>query len=113
MNIKSEKRIPTRLSHQITLLENITKSELEPEKWVEKTKTFAEINPIYPNRFESIEGFDFAHVMTEGFFLFKIRFLKGVFPKMRILFKDRSFEIKRIINLKEQDRILQLIALEF
>jgi head-tail adaptor len=113
MNTKSKKRLASNLNHQITFLENITNNDLIPEKWIEKTKSFAEITPLYPNRFESIEGFDFAHVMTEGFFLFKIRFTKGIVPKMRILFKDRNFEIKRIINIKEQDRILQIIALEF
>ncbi len=31
---------------------------------------------------------------------------------MRILFKERKFEIKRIINIEEKSKFLNIIALE-
>jgi len=31
---------------------------------------------------------------------------------MRILFKERQFEIKRIINIEERDRVIKILALE-
>ncbi|HJD62444.1 MAG TPA: head-tail adaptor protein [Rickettsia endosymbiont of Degeeriella rufa] len=44
----------------------------------------------------------FGHVITEGYFLFKIRFIKNITTKMRIIFKEREFEIKRVINVEEK-----------
>ncbi len=100
------------LKHQITFLENITTNELQEEEWREKCQTFAEIKPLFDSKVGSIETFDFGHVVTEGFFMFKIRALQGISNKMRIKFKERLFEIKRIVDIAEQGRMLQIIALE-
>jgi len=50
--------------------------------------------------------------VTEGYFLFKIRALQDINLKMRIQFKERFFEIKRIIDSDESGRMLKIIALE-
>jgi SPP1 family predicted phage head-tail adaptor len=106
------KAISSILSHRIIFLENKTSSELEEQDWQEIYASFAEIKPMYDNKFGSIETFTFGHIVTEAFFMFKIRFTKIVNAKMHISFSGRIFEIKRIINVAEKNQILQIIALE-
>jgi hypothetical protein len=106
------KLLASDLKHQILFLENLANSDLEEENWQEAIMAFAEIKPICETGFNSLEAFDFGHVMTEGFFIFKMRFIKGIDIKMRILFNKRQFKIKRIIDIAEQNRVLKIIGLE-
>lgn len=107
-----KKSVARSLQHQVKILENFSTSEIEQEQWQEKLSIYAEIKPICDNRFTSIEHVNFGHIMTEGFYLFKIRFIKDITTKMRISFRDRQFEIKRIINVAEQSKFLNIIGLE-
>lgn len=100
------------LKHRITIIENANTEELGGEMWQEKYTTFAEIKPLYDNKIGSVENFSFGHVVTEGYFMFRIRALLGITSKMRIRFYDRLFEIKRIIDVDERGRMLKIIALE-
>ena len=100
------------LKHSVSFIENISKSELEDQNWEERYVTFADVRPMYDNKFGSIETFSFGHVVTEAFYMFKIRFTEEVHTKMRIMFKRRMFEIKRIINDGEASKTLKIIALE-
>lgn len=104
--------ISKKLKHQISFLENLSVDEFEPEKWHEKLITYAEIQPICDNSFSVFDNFNFGNLITEAFFIFRIRFIAGITTKMRILFKDRRFEIKRIINVEERDRMIKILALE-
>lgn len=105
-NINSRK-----LLHEIVFME-LNSAVFEEEKWEIKFRGFAEILPICDAKFETIEDFNFGHVMTEAYFLFKMRFCVEINNKMRIVFKKRKFEVKRIINIDEQNRYLNIIALE-
>ncbi|WP_341764540.1 phage head closure protein [Candidatus Tisiphia endosymbiont of Beris chalybata] len=107
-----KKSIARNFQHQVKFLENFATNELEHERWQEKFAVYAEIKPICENRFIAIEHLSFGHVMTEGYYSFKIRFIKNITTNMRILFKERYFEIKRIINILEQDKFLNIIGLE-
>ena len=100
------------LKHSIMFIENASKSELEDQDWQEKYITFADVTPMYDNKFGSIEKFSFGHIVTEAFYMFKIRFTELVHSKMRIIFKRRMFEIKRVINHNEASKVLKIIALE-
>ena len=104
--------LSTILMHRITFMENTSKSELEEENWKPRFTAFAQVKPLYDNKFGSIEKFTFGHLVTEAYFMIKIRFTEKVNSKMRVLFEDRMFEIKRIINVGEKNRIMQLITLE-
>nr|MBA2628811.1 phage head closure protein [Rickettsiaceae bacterium] len=64
------------------------------------------------NRFAFLEGIQFGNVITEEYFLFKIRFIKGVNNTMRISFHNQIFEIKKIIDEDSKARILTIIALK-
>ena len=100
------------LRHRITILENTNQEELGGELWQEKYTTFAEIKPLYDSKVGSLENFDFGHVVIEGYFMFKIRALPNLNSKMRIGFKNRLFDIKRIIDTNERGRLLKIIASE-
>lgn len=100
------------LKHSIIFIENVSKNELEDQDWQEKYTTFADVKPMYDNKFGSLEKFSFGHIITEAFYMFKIRFTEKINSKMRIIFKRRMFEIKRIINHNEASRVLKIIALE-
>ncbi|WP_375327107.1 head-tail adaptor protein [Candidatus Tisiphia endosymbiont of Nemotelus uliginosus] len=107
-----QKSIARNLQHQIKFLENFSINELDQDRWQEKFAAYAEIKPICDNRFIAMEHLSFGHVMTEGYYIFKIRFIKNINTNMRILFKERYFEIKRIINVVEQNKFLNVIGLE-
>jgi head-tail adaptor len=102
----------TKLKHRIIFLENTNPIDLGGEIWLEKLTTFAEIKPLYDNKVGSIESFNFGHIVTEGYFMFRIRALEGINTKMRISFKNRLFEIKRILDIDEEGKMLKIIALE-
>ncbi|MFY9589575.1 phage head closure protein [Rickettsia endosymbiont of Halotydeus destructor] len=106
------KSIVRNFQHQIKFLENFAANVIDKDRWEEKLTVYAEIKPLCDNKFIALENISFRHVITEGFFLFKIRFVKNITTKMRILFKERQFEIKRIININEKSKFLNIIALE-
>ncbi|PCJ24936.1 MAG: phage head-tail joining protein [Rickettsiales bacterium] len=107
-----KQNIISKLSHRIIFLENRAASELEEDLWEEVQTSFAEMKPICDNRFVSLEGLQFGNVITEGYFLFRIRSIKDVHSRMRINFQGRLFEIKRIIDEDEKGRMLSIVALE-
>ena len=100
------------LKHSVMFIENASKSELEDQDWQKRYVTFADVRPMYDDKFGSIEKFSFGHIVTEAFCMFKIRFTEKIHTKMRIIFKRRMFEIKRIINHNESSKVLKIIALE-
>ncbi|MEY3197364.1 MAG: hypothetical protein RLZZ59_735 [Pseudomonadota bacterium] len=100
------------LSHKVIFLKNISNNDLEEQNWQEAYSTFADIRPMYDNRFQVIETQSFGHIVTEAFYIFRIRFSEIINTKMRIMFKRRLFEIKRIINEGERSLVLRIIALE-
>lgn len=106
------KLFSNKLLHEIIFKDNYAKSDLEEENWLEKYRCFAEIKPLYDNKSGSLEKFSFGHVVTENFYMFKMRFTSEINTKSRIYFKERIFEIKRIINVLEKNKIIQIIALE-
>jgi len=102
----------SKLVHKIIFLENKAKGAIEEEVWREVITSFAEIKPVCDGRVISLEGIDFGNMITEEYFVFKMRFIKGVNRQMRIGFRGRVFEIKRIIDEEERGRVLNIIGLE-
>lgn len=100
------------LNHKISILENSNFNEISDDDWQEKYTTFAQIKPLYDKKVGSIENFSFGHLITEEYFLFKTRGSLEINNKMRIKFKNRLFDIKRVIDIDQNERFLQIIALE-
>lgn len=93
-----KKSVARSLQHQVKILENFSTSEIEQEKWQEKLSVYAEIKPICDNRFTSIEHVNFGHIMTEGFYLFKIRFIKEITTKMRIYLEIGNLRLNGLLT---------------
>lgn len=111
MNNNSQ-NLAKKLNHQIKFLENQRRSEIEDENWLETITTFAEIIPLSDTSFKTIENFNFGHVMTESYYIFRIRYNQRINNNMRISYNKKNFEIKRIINVDEKNIAMQIIVLE-
>lgn len=109
---KKQRILVSRLSHNITFLENLAESMDEEQCWKERSSCFAEISPLTDCRYIAIEGMSFGNLITEEYYIFKIRYMEGINKSMRIVFRSKIYSIKRIINMKEQDRMLNIIAHE-
>lgn len=104
--------IVSRFAHKITIIKNSAETELDEVKWEEFAVCFAEVQPVCDNKYVFMEGVSFGDVITEEYFHFRTRFIKNITKEMRLLFHKRVFEIKRIINHQEKDRMLSIIAIE-
>ncbi len=111
LNMKKQSII-SRFAHRISVLKNVAEDELADAEWEEFAVCFAEVQPVCDNKYVSLEGISFGDVITEEYFHFRTRYIKNITKEMRISFHERTFEIKRIINHQEKDRMLSIIALE-
>jgi SPP1 family predicted phage head-tail adaptor len=102
----------SQMVHKIIFLKNITNSEIDTPKWQQVIETFAQVKLVCDNRFIFLEGIQFGNVITEEYFLFTIRFIKGIDNTMRISFHNQIFEIKRIIDPDAKGRMLNIVALK-
>ncbi len=109
--MKNSKMI-SQMVHKIVFLKNIANSEIDPPKWEQVTESFAQVKPVCDNRLVLLEGMQFGNVITEEYFLFKIRFIKELNKTMRISFHNQIFEIKRIIDEDSKGRMLSIVALK-
>jgi SPP1 family predicted phage head-tail adaptor len=110
--MKNKRPLISRLAHNITFLENITESEIGEAVWQDKYNCFAEIIPLSECQYMNIEGLNFGNLITEEYYLFKIRYIEGLTKKMRISSRGRLYTIKRLVNLSGRDRMLNIIAHE-
>lgn len=112
MSKSNRKILLSQLVHHVTFLENVTASEAEDPVWNEKVSCFAEILPLSECGYMSIEGLNFGNFITEEYYLFKIRYISGLNKALRISFGTKLYSIKRIINVRQKDRLLNIIAHE-
>ena len=99
------------LRHRIEFLDNIEKDDLI-QKWQLRFSTFAKATHLMPNSLKFFEGIEFGNLINQNYMLFCIRFNKEVNKNMRIKLNNKEFLIKKITNILEQDRFLELIAME-
>jgi len=76
------------------------------KEWVEFKTAYASITPL------SAKEFYKAGVHAVATHKVEIRYLKGVNPKMRIVYGTRVFNITSVLNIREADKTLQLICTE-
>ena len=96
---------PGKLNHRITF--QIQNLDSEIEEWNDIVTTWASINPISGREYYQAETInsDLTHKV-------RLRYRKGITPDMRILYKDRIFNIVSVINEYEKNAILQLMCRE-
>lgn len=68
---------------------------------------YASIVPISGREFLASQA-----INTELTHKIELRYLKGILPNMRIVFEDRIFNIQSVINIREANKTLQIMATE-
>jgi head-tail adaptor len=108
----SDRRLfSAKLNQKIDILENVVTNDLA-DNWQKKFTCFANIKHLSPNSVRFFEGVHFGNLINETYMLFSIRFNSSINKNLRILFKQKHFLIKKIINVLELDKVLEIIAME-
>lgn len=77
------------------------------QSWADYATVRASVEPL-----QGREYFASQQVRAEATTRFRIRYLSGVLPTMRVVFDGRAYNIESIINLNERNRELHLMAVE-
>lgn len=90
-----------------TVTETQTASGSLSESWAPYATVWADMQPM-----RSTETFQADQDYAQRDTKFIIRYQSGITHKMRINYSGRIFDIKTLINLKERNRTIEIIARE-
>lgn len=98
------------LRRRITIEKKVTDQDAagqEKEQWYPYAQRWAAIEPLTGREKLAAEQVDaeLSHKIT-------MRYLSGVVAKMRIKYGTRYFDIRSVMNIKEQGAQLELMATE-
>lgn len=98
------------LKHRITIqiLESLTNENgFEIETWVDFKDLWAKIENLHGR-----EYFEAAAVQAENTVKFTIRYTDEIDTDMKILFKDKRYNITSIDNIKYANKFIEIKAME-
>ncbi|WP_373844767.1 phage head closure protein [Clostridium sp.] len=98
------------LRHKITfqsLTTSTNENGFEEEIWEGYLTVWAGVSNLYGREF-----FQAAAVQAEKTVKFTVRYLSGVSTDMRILFRDKQYNITSIDNIKYRNKYMEIKALE-
>ena len=98
------------LNKRITIQElktNINENGFEIEDWIDFKTVWACITNLHGR-----EYYEAAAVQMENTIKITIRYLDGIDTSMRILFKDKHYNITSIDNIKYRNRFIEIKAME-
>jgi SPP1 family predicted phage head-tail adaptor len=98
------------LRHRITfqkLTTSVNESGFEVETWEDIRTVWAAASNLHGR-----EYFAAAAVQAESTVKFTIRYLPGIDTTMRILFRNKQYNITAIDNIKYQNRFIEIKSLE-
>ena len=99
-----------KLRHRITIEQNTpTRDALgaEVDSWSSFAVRWAAVEPLGGREF-----WDARRVNAERRVRFRLRYVVGVTPEMRVSFDGRVFDIQAVIDVEERNRELQLVCEE-
>ena len=99
-----------RFTYPITFLENLAAHEIEDDQWKNIAYSYADVVPICEASAKEITGLGFGHVLTEEYYLFRVRFHPAINKKQRISFDGEFYEIKRIVKMRNNQRASNIVA---
>lgn len=99
-----------KFTHRINFLQNIATHAIENDNWQFMFYSYADVVPICEARAGEVAGLNFGNVITEEYFLFRTRFHPDINKNHRISFDNELYEIKRIVNLRDSQRSMNIIA---
>lgn len=98
------------LRHRITfqkLVVDTNENGFEIEDWIDIKTVWSAITNLHGR-----EYFEAAAVQAENTVKFTIRYLPNIDASMRILFKNKQFNITSIDNIKYQNKFIEIKAME-
>ena len=101
---------PGELRHRITfqrLTTTINENGFEIEEWKDFTTVWAKASNLHGR-----EYFEAAAIQMENTLKFTIRYLSEIDTSMRIIFKERHYDIKSIDNIKYENKYMEIKAME-
>jgi len=97
-----------RLRHQITIQEQTTTQDeygQAIETWTAIATVRASIEPIRGKEYFSSNERN-AEVTTK----ITIRHISGIYPNMRIIYQNKAYDIKDVINYQERNHMMELMC---
>ncbi len=73
-------------------------------------ENFAVNRPAQVTPLSGREFFDAQQTQAGIEIRFNIRYIKGIKPKMRVLYNDEGYDIQSVINLEERNRELLILC---
>jgi hypothetical protein len=98
------KQFSRNIKHKILILEK------KQRAWEEKYFCFASIKDISEGQFNLHENIDFGVLLSKNYKILRTRFLRDISKNMRIKINNDLYEILKIINEKEANRISQILV---
>ncbi len=101
---------PGELRHRITfqkLTTTTNENGFEIEEWTDVKTVWASITNLHGR-----EYYEAAAVQAENTVKFTVRYIKDLDTSMRILFKDKQYNITSIDNIKYENRCMEIKAME-
>lgn len=98
------------LKHRITfkrLVTTINENGFEVETWEDYKLVWASVSNLSGREF-----YQAAVIQAEKTVKFIIRYIKGIDTSMRILFRDKQYNITSINNMKYENKYIEIKALE-
>lgn len=98
------------LNKRITIQElklSINENGFEVEEWIDFRTVWAGISNL-----NGREYFDAAAVQMENTVKITIRYIPGIDTSMRILFKNKYYNITSIDNIKYRNKFIEIKAME-
>jgi len=77
------------------------------ETWSTYSALYAEVQPL-----NGREYFDSKAIQADTTIRFRIRYLQGIIPKMRINYNSRLFDIESVIDVDERRKEMVLMCKE-
>ena len=74
--------------------------------WADFKQAYSSITPV------SAKEFFKAGINAEVSHKVSLRFISGITPKMRVLYGYREFSIEGVINVREENKVLNLFCTE-
>lgn len=99
-----------KLNIPISFLIKKQTAAFEEDEWEEKFIAFASVKAIYENNLSELEGVNFGNIIMREIYLITTRYRPDILLPMRFKIKSQMFEIKKIINIQEEDKILNIVA---
>lgn len=102
---------PGELKHRIIIqrVDGTIENECHEDEpnYVDWKKVWAKVEPLKGKEYLQVDRKN-----AEVTHRVKIRYLAGLGPDMRIIFKDRLFDIEGVINVDEANKEMHLMCLE-